>query len=165
MKRFILLLLSVLLLTSCTSTNKDLVKSEHYKSLYTELLNALDVSATSPYFSLTASLSALSGARYRYDVFIDEPQIAMYDIEILVIVDNGSLVIPETMMPSVGIFDDKAYHMLPYQINADKGFVKGFGLNGIVETSTVKLKILVSWKDVNRLHNNKAYLGLEITTP
>jgi hypothetical protein len=165
MKRILILLLSLSLLGACASTNKDIIKSEHYKALYTELLNQLSVEQASPYFKVSATLNPLSGARYRFDVFVDEPQIAMYDVEILVIVDNGSLVIPETMMPNVGIFDDKEYHMLPYQLNAENGFVKGFGLNGIVETSSVKLKILVSWKDVNRMHLNKAFLGLEISAP
>lgn len=165
MKRLLILLVSLSLFSACASTDKDVIKSEHYKALYTELLNQLDVSETSPYFNINATLNPLSGARYRFDVFVDEPQIAMYDVEILVIVDNGSLVIPEAMMPSVGIFDDKEYHMLPYQMNPENGFVKGFGLNGIVETSSVKLKILVSWKDVNRMHLSKAFLGLEITAP
>lgn len=165
MKRLLIVWLSMILLVGCQSTNSDFIKSEHYKTLYSELLNQLEVSSSTPYFSVSATLIPLSGARYRYDVFIDEPQIAMYDIEILVIVDNGSLVIQEVMMPSVGIFDDKEYHMLPYQIHPEKGFVKGFGLNGITESASVKLKIVVSWKDVNRLRTYKTFLGLEVQTP
>jgi hypothetical protein len=165
MKRLLIILFSVIALVGCQATNSDLIKSEHYKTLYSELLNQLDVNSSSPYFSVSATLNPLSGARYRYDVFIDEPQIAMYDIEILVIVDNGSLVIQDIMMPSVGIFDDKEYHMLPYQVHPENGFVKGFGLNGITDASSVKLKIVVSWKDVNRLRTYKTFLGLEVQTP
>lgn len=162
MKRLMLLLM-VLSLTACTTNDRDAIASEHYKALYSELLNKLDTASASVYFSLEATLSALDGARYRYDVFIDEPQIAMYDIEILVIVDDGSLVISETMMPSVGVFDEKAYHMLPYQVHPEKGFVKGFGLNGITDQPTVKLKILVSWKDVNRIETFKQFIGLNLS--
>jgi hypothetical protein len=158
MKQLLTILL-VLSLMACTSTDRDAIKSEHYKTLYTELLNQLDTTQSSVYFTLSATLTA----RFRYDVFVDEPQVAMYDVEILVIVDNGSLVISETMMPSVGVFDDKEYHMLPYQVNPENGFVKGFGLNGISDQSTVKLKILVSWKDVNRIKTTKAFIGLTLS--
>lgn len=162
MKQLLTILL-VLSLMACTSTDRDAIKSDHYKALYTELLNKLDTTPSSVYFTVNTSLTALDGARYRYDVFIDEPQVAMYDLEILVIVDNGSLVISETMMPSIGVFDDKEYHMLPYQVNPENGFVKGFGLNGISDQSTVKLKILVSWKDVNRITTTKAFIGLTVS--
>lgn len=162
MKRLVLLIL-VLSLSACATTDRDAIASDHYKTLYTELLNELDTASSSVYFSVEATLSALDGARYRYDVFIDEPQIAMYDIEILVIVDDGSLVISETMMPSVGIFDEKTYHMLPYQVHPEKGFVKGFGLNGITEQSSVKLKVLVSWKDVNRIETFKQFIGIDLS--
>lgn len=158
----LLTILLVLSLVACTSTDRDAIKSDHYKTLYTELLNQLDTAPSSVYFTVSATLTALDGARYRYDVFIDEPQVAMYDVEILVIVDDGSLVISETMMPSVGVFDDKEYHMLPYQVHPENGFVQGFGLNGISDQSTVKLKILVSWKDVNRTNTTKQFIGLTL---
>lgn len=162
MKRLVLLIL-ILSLSACSPNNRDAIASDHYKTLYTELLNELDPPTSSIYFTVNATLNELDGARYRYDVFIDEPQIAMYDIEILVIVDDGSLVISETMMPSVGIFDEKTYHMLPYQVHPEQGFVKGFGLNGITDQPTVKLKVLVSWKDVNRIDTFKQFIRLDLS--
>lgn len=148
MKKIIVLILSLFLVSGCSGiTTADKLELETYKSMYTDIFNATSFKTSSNYFSIGTSLTFLSEANYRYDVVIDAPKVAMYDVEILLIQDNGSLVFSQTMMPSVGIFEDKTYYMVPYQVNPKANFEKGFALNGISVSAPVRLKMAVSWKD------------------
>ncbi len=126
---------------------QEKLKFESYKTLYTEVLNAKELKTSSYYFYIEHSVTDLGNQTYRYDVIIDRPQVAMYDVEILLIHDNGSLVISETMMPSIGIFEGKTYYMIPNQVNRPANYVEGFALNGISNMRPIHLRMVVSWKD------------------
>ena len=148
MKKLSILFLSLILLAACSdSAAQDKMKIESYKTMYTDILNATGFKSSSDYFSVSASLNDLGGGSYRYDVIVDEAKVAMYDVEILLIQDDGSLVISDTMMPSVGIFEGLTYYMIPYQVNTKANYVKGFDLNGISSVVPIRLKMVVHWKD------------------
>jgi len=155
MKKALLLLMSLILMSGCSnSAQLDEIKIDTYKSMYTDILNASDFKSSSEYFSIEASLNDMGDASYRYDVIIDQAKVAMYDVDILVIVDDGSLVISDKMMPSVGIFEDITYYMIPYQVNTAEHYVQGIALNGLSESLPVRVKVLVKWKD----DLNKAFI-------
>ncbi|NTW95710.1 MAG: hypothetical protein HGB31_03725 [Erysipelotrichaceae bacterium] len=148
MKKVLPILFALVLMSGCSnSAQLDQIKIDTYKSMYTDILNASDFKTSSQYFSIEASLTDLGDSSYRYDVIIDEAKVAMYDVDILVIQDNGSLVISDKMMPSIGVFEDVTYYMIPYQVNTLAHYVKGIALNGISESLPVRLKVLVKWKD------------------
>jgi hypothetical protein len=105
-------------------------------------------------------MNKLSETEYRYDVIIDNPRVAMYDIEVLVIVNDKSLQISKEVMPSVGIFESGEYNLVPYQINLKSGYSKGFGLSGTVKTATVELKALVLWYDYAKVSQQREYFDL-----
>ncbi len=148
MKKLIALFLSLILMTGCSNTaSQDKLKLETYKTIYTDILNATGLKTSSDYFSVSASIHDQWNGTYRYDVIVDEAKIAMYDVEILLIQDDGSLVVSDKMMPSVGIFEGLTYYMIPYQVNAEANYVKGFGLNGISALVPIRLKMVVRWKD------------------
>jgi hypothetical protein len=163
MKRIWMILLSLILLSACTNDAQLEAKYEAYRSSYQSLLNATSFLDKSNHFSIEAKLTDLGSGQYRYDVYIDEAQIAMYDIEILVIVDQGLLVISDEMMPSIGIYDDLEYAMVPYQIHRDEGYVKGFNLNGISTTKPIVLKMSVSWKDYFKIRSYKEIFSFELS--
>jgi len=148
MKKMLLILVGLLLMIGCSnSAQLDQIKIDTYVSMYTDILNASDFKSSSEYFSIQASLNDLGNSSYRYDVIIDQAKVAMYNVEILVIVDDGSLVISDKMMPSVGIFEDITYYMIPYQVNTAAHYVEGIALNGVTGTLSVRLKVLVKWRD------------------
>ncbi len=148
MKKIFVLFLCFIMMSGCTNaTQQEKLKFEAYKTLYTDLLNAKDLKTSSTHFYIGQSVTDLGNQTYRYDVIIDRPQVAMYDVEILLIHDDGSLVISESMMPSIGIFEDKTYYMIPNQINKPANYVQGFALNGISKMRPIHLKMVVSWKD------------------
>jgi hypothetical protein len=148
MKKVLPILFVMILMSGCSnSAQLDQIKIDTYKSMYTDILNASDFKITSEFFSIEASLTDLGDSSYRYDVIIDEANVAMYDVDILVIQDDGSLVISDKMMPSIGIFEDITYYMIPNQVNTLAHYVKGLALNGVSESLPVRLKVLVKWKD------------------
>jgi len=165
MKKTVVLALSLILLGACSNSAKqDQLKFETYTTMYTDLLNATGFKTSSDYFTLSPSLTDVGGSVYRYDVIIDDPKVAMYDVEILLIQDDGSLVISDTMMPSLGIFEDKTYYMIPFQVNTEANVVQGIDLNGLSSTLPIRLKMVVQWKDANNAVF-KEYFQFELNVP
>jgi len=158
MKKLVLICL-ICLLTACQNTAQlETAKYNLYKTYYTDIFNQSTFTQTSLYFEIAVSRQVIGTNLYRFDVIIDQAKVAMYDVEILVIVDNGSLTVSDTMMPSVGIFEDDTYNMIPYQSNNDLHYVKGFGLNGVSSEVITHLKVLVMWKDYTKVTQFKEYL-------
>ncbi len=152
----------LVLLAGCSSTSaQDKNKIETYKTMYVDILNSTAFKSSSIYFSTTPSVTPLSDTDFRYDLVIDQAKVAMYDIHILLIQDDGSLVISDKMMPSIGIFENETYTMIPNQINKEDGFVEGFGLNGVSASRPIRLKMVILWKDALNV-NYKEYLALTL---
>lgn len=165
MRKTSLIFLILMLMSGCASgISADQLKIETYKTMYTDILNATGFKTASDYFAVSATLSVLGSGSYRYDVIVDEAKVAMFDVEILLIQDDGSLVISDTMMPSLGIFEDKTYDMIPYQVNKEANVVQGIDLNGLSSTLPVRLKMVVQWKDANSTVF-KEYFRFELTLP
>lgn len=162
MKKITLLLLT-LLLSACNQTSLEESQYEAYKTMYQNILNTTTFLSSSNYFDMSAQLTQIESGEYRYDVFIDGAKIAMYDVEVLVIVDEGLLMVSDQMMPSVGIYGSEEYNMIPYQVNADLNYVKGINLNGILNDSNAVLKIQVTWKDYFKIRSYKENLSVEVS--
>lgn len=162
MKKLSALFMVLVLLVGCSSTTaQDKNKIETYKTMYLDILNSTGFKSSSIYFTITPSLTQLSESQFRYDLVIDQAKVAMYDIHILLIQDDGSLVVSDQMMPSIGIFEDETYTMIPNQINKEDGFVEGFGLNGVSASRPIRLKMVIMWKDALNV-NYKEYLALNL---
>jgi len=165
MKKLSLFFLVLILMSGCASgISADQLKIETYKTMYTDILNATGFKTASDYFAVNAVLSDLGSGSYRYDVIVDEAKVAMYDVEILLIQDDGSLVISDTMMPSLGIFEDKTYYMIPFQVNTEANVVQGIDLNGLSSALPIRLKMVVQWKDANNAVF-KEYFQFELNVP
>lgn len=163
MKKIWITLILSLLLTACNSVSNEEEQYELYKTMYQNILNTTSFLQSSNHFSVSATLEVIEEGKYRYDVFIDEAKVAMYDIEILVIVDEGLLVISDQMMPSIGIYGSKEYSMIPYQVNADLNYMEGFNLNGVINDRRALLKIQVSWKDYFKIRSYKENFEIEVS--
>ena len=164
MRKYVVGILISLLLVGCNSSETILrEKYETYKLHYQSILNTTQFKTSSENFSIEASLVKLSDGQYRYDVFVDEPKIAMHDVEILAIVDNGLLLVSDKMMPSVGLFEDESYRLIPYQVDVDLGYHKGFNLNGIVDTDKINLKVVVMWKDYFEIKTEREYFSFDLS--
>ena len=164
MRKYVIGVLICLLLAGCNQSDIVLKeKYETYKLHYQSILNSTQFKQTSSNYNISTSLTALSDGNYRYDVFVDEPKIAMHDVEILAIVDNGLLLVSDKMMPSVGLFEDESYRLIPYQVDVDLGYHKGFNLNGIVDTDKINLKVVVMWKDYFEIKTEREYFSFDLS--
>ena len=166
MKKLFFVLLCTLLCAGCNRSKSD--KSQAANAAYQGYFQAISDNSRfvgeSYYYTVNGSMTQMPDGTYRYYIFIEDPQIAMYDITVLA-VENGQK-FPETrkMMPCIGIFEDTDYSMIPYQVYADEGYVKGVVISGESIDDHVHLDMLVEWKDKNREKTLREYLSYELTT-
>lgn len=164
MRKIGYILLILLLTSACQSAAQKQYASnlQRYNAYYTALLNNDKFLDNSDNFDITAVMNKLSETEYRFDVIVDNPRIAMYDIEILVIESGKSLEISSQIMPSIGIFEAGEYNLVPFQINLKSGFTEGFGLSGTVAKTIANLKVLVLWHDYAKVTQKREYFELSV---
>lgn len=161
------MLVLLLLLSGCQSSNDrqlDQEKYEAYLTYYQEIINAQGKASSSEYFDISLVVNQLSNGNYRYDVIIDNPRIAMHNIEVLAVVLNADASInTEEMMPSIGIMDDEKLTMIPNQVDKEKGFVEGLDLSGTVTSLPVNIGVKVCFKDESGQKTTRLYFALQKT--
>ena len=157
MKKVILIIL-LLITTGCTNKTVD-GESERiakYNSLYVSCLNNGDFLPKSEIFNTSVEF-VKNDDGFSYFIVIDEPKVAMYDVEAIVIedlIEYGQ----EEMMPTVGVFEDFEYNLVPYQTNKENNFYGGLVISGDTTNDKVDLYALVTWKDVTMTKQFKEYI-------
>lgn len=92
---------------------------------------------------------------YHYTVTIDNPRVAMYNIQMMAVDKTAS-----GQYPFVGLLkDEPMYSMIPNQENKDKHFVKGIVLEGSSTSSVFSLYIQVSWKDYAQINTRTVFFS------
>ena len=163
--KYVILILTLLLLSSCANNRNQSTSFDVYRIHYQSILNnPIFNDARSDFFNIEAYIQELSANQYRFDVFIDQPKVAMYDVVVLAIVDDGLLVVSERMMPSLGIFESSEYNLIPFQVDTQRGFFKGFNLNGVVDREPIQLKVLVIWKDYFKIRTFREFIEFNLST-
>jgi len=165
MKRLVFTLFVLLLLVSCTNNVVDAENDKYlrYQHYYENILDNLNFSQNSAFYDLEVVMNRLNDGTYRYDIILDNPQIAMYDVEIMTVENNTKYEAATKMFPCFGIFEDQEYNLVPYQVNFEEGYVKGIIISGISGNSTLNIKIRVSWKDYSKVNETKEYLELNVS--
>lgn len=152
MKKIGFVLCLFLTLSGCVKKESSKVKeyNEKYEN-YMELLidNSKQVTSNLP-FVWKFNMYETEG-KYGYDVAISSPSVAMYNIQMIVVdIEDIS---ENKIAPSIGIFEENDYNMIPSQINTKKGFYEGIGVNGTTSKSSFILNCLVVYKDKNQVDN------------
>ena len=161
MKKLLNLLLSFFCLSACvptiaTETAKDDTLIRYLDMV--ELLNTYsDFESEGEYFDISTDVAAIDGG-YRYYVFIDNPRIAMYDVEALAIEKDVDY--QTHMAANVGIFESEEYHMVPNQSDAELGYVSGLSISATSDHPDITLYILVQWKNAKRSDTYRQYFEL-----
>ena len=101
---------------------------------------------SSNYFDIAVEMAKIDNG-YRYYITIDNPRIALYDVEALAI--ESDVDYDATMAANVGIFEETEYNMIPNQHNVDKGYVEGIVMSATCDKSNTTLYILVQWKNAD----------------
>ncbi|HPW53687.1 MAG TPA: hypothetical protein PK631_04880 [Erysipelotrichaceae bacterium] len=167
MKKLLILLILLIALTGCNGEEpRELDKEKYnaYLTYYQSILAAEDKLVQSPCFDIELVVNKLADGSYRYDVIIDNPRVAMFNIKALAIIETLSLEIDkEKMMPSVGILDDYKYNMVPGQIDLEKNFVEGIILSLTSPESALRVSVMVDYKPLNDEQTVRQYFSLYIT--
>lgn len=164
MKKIGLFILVAILLTGCTSGRDKLhqEKLNKYESLYQSVLDNDDFASKSKHFDLRAKIEKESDGTYKYQVIIDNPRVAMYDISIIVVEDTKDIALNKEMMVTSGVFEDKV-SMIPNQAREDAKYGNGISLVRDQTTNPeVNLKILVTWKSFNRIETYKEFVMIPL---
>lgn len=142
MKKVLVLLFILLILTGCSSSEED--KKTEYIAMKSELLTGTDyvVSEELP-LDISVNLDRVNEEEYSYKVLFSNPKEDMYDIEAMVVHNYHN----EDLFPTIGLFDDKGELL--------KKTDKVIELSDIIETNkdlssmNLELKIYIKYKDKN----------------
>lgn len=152
-------LLLVVLLASCTNNANSILEEENfsrYQAYYTSIFDNDRFIREPSNYELDVVFTKIDN-KYRYDIIIDQPIIAMYDVEVMVIENDQPFERTDKMMPSFGVFESDETNMIPYQVNIEKGYAKGIVVSGLVDVKIVELKIMIGWKDYSKLNSYREF--------
>ena len=162
-KKITVLFLSLLLMVGCAKKdNSQEAAMTAYEGYYQSVLEATHFNESSQYFDVALDLVRMSSGIYHYYVVIDQPRIAMYNIKALVVEDDVPYEESVKMMPTLGIFGDDVYHMIPYQSNKDANYYKGIVLSGESDGSVQTIRLVIEWTDRNRSVYNRQYFEMAL---
>ncbi len=164
MRKLLLMFMMIVFLAGCANNNEsiDKLKLENYAYIYQTITDNDTFDTVADHFDMQVVMSLIGDNEYRYDIIIDNPQVAMYDIKMMAVENNIDYSLADKMMPSIGIFDDEEYNMVPYQVETDLGFVKGMVISGTTNAPVINLKIRITWKDYTKVEETKNYFNLTV---
>ena len=163
MKKILVTMICLAILCGCQSNKIDIneERAQIYSSYITAIQDNENFLQESSYFSISTAMNKIGENEYRWDVIIDNPVVAMYEIQILAIEKNiiGTLR-DDKIMPSFGILEEDTYNMIPNQVDLEKGYVEGFTLSGVTDLSEVTLQVMVVWTGYAKLAQNREFFYL-----
>ncbi len=156
----ILLILLLLCLCGCDKIGKEKVDpNQKYANIIENIQEHEEFLDNSKYYDISAEIASIDGA-YRFYVTIDNPKVAIYDLEVVAIEEGKDY--STTMAANVGIFEDEDYAMIPNQANPDKGYVKGLVVSATTESPETTLYINVSFKNEDYSLTRSEYIKLDV---
>ncbi|MBP3892145.1 MAG: hypothetical protein J6D29_08220 [Solobacterium sp.] len=165
MRKLFLVMMCSALLFGCTSKarNNDVnAANTAYAGYYKAIDDNSRFQSDSLYYDVEAEMIRMSDGTYRYYITIDNPQIAMYYISVLAVADHVPYENANAMMPSIGIYESEKYHMIPFQTNANTGYVKGLVISGESDHENIPIQMLVEWYDRTRENQRREFLEFEM---
>ncbi|MBR4471232.1 MAG: hypothetical protein IKS54_08000 [Erysipelotrichaceae bacterium] len=161
MKKILLIILLLITLCACNEDGKQKADPDERYMYIIEMISEHETfQDSSNYFDIAVEMAKISDG-YRYYITIDNPRIAMYDIELLAI--EKSVDYRTQMAANVGIFEEKEYHMVPNQSNPDQGYVKGIVASGVSKNPITTLFIFVQFKNSDFSAVRSEYFKLDVS--
>ena len=163
MRKLLCLLLLIGLTAGCKASAKvseQMMAS--YEGYYLSVQDNERFQNGSDYYRISGEISQIADGSYRYYIFLDSPQIAMYDVVMLAVEDDIPFDSAEKMMPSIGVFEKKDYSLVPFQTRVTAGYVKGLVISGECDQPSVNLKLMVEWRDQSRKNSVREYLAFTL---
>lgn len=146
--KYILILIFILIISGCSdeSSRNELLLSK-YETAYGELVENDTFTTNSDLFDLEVVVNKINEHEYRIDVILDKPQMAMYNVQMMMEINPSGVAQYDEVLPSLGIVDDTQYNLIPYQSNIENGFYSGLVLSGISTKSSGEITLMIQWTD------------------
>lgn len=145
MKKILLVIMSLLILTGCSNENKEVeIDDKYYKQYqkYEEKLNeAKDFETEITDFSIRLVVNETDQNEYRYDVIIDSPNVNMYYLQAIAKVENDE----NNSLPTLGVLEENSFSLVPNVIDKEKGIYKGVNLSGITNKSEFNVYVYLTY--------------------
>ena len=159
MRKIITLLLALFLVSACSQIGKETADPrERYRYLVEMIEEHEAFASASNYFDIAVEMARIEGG-YRYYITVDNPRIAMYDIELLAIEKDVDY--QNNMAANVGIFEESQYNMVPNQANAQQGYVKGIVASGVSKNPETTLYVFVQFKNSDYSLSHSEFIRLD----
>ncbi len=160
MRKLLLIICLLFGLCACQEDGKQLANPDDRYMYIIEMIREHESFQTnSDHFDISVEMAKIENG-YRYYITIDNPRIAMYDIEMLAIEKDVDY--RNNMAANVGIFEEKEYNMVPNQANIEQGFVKGIVVSGISTKPQTTLYIFVQFKNADYSITRSEYFCLDV---
>lgn len=159
MKRFLIVLLLLITFSGCANVAKKADNDQRYYDLVTLLVERENFEKKPAFFDLSYDTSHDNDG-YRYFLIIDNPKVAMKDVEIVAMEKNSDA--SKQMAASVGIFAENEYNMIPGQANPAKGYVKGISVSGLMSSPDSTICILIQWKSADLMNSYREFYEIEV---
>lgn len=160
-KVFPLILCMLLLLSGCNKRSKQEEESmKNYETFINAVINNKGIETKSIPFDYRLVQQKLDDGSYEYEVQIDNPRVAMYDIQAIAV--NQANDSNTNVYPCIGILGkdiSESFNLIPYQSNPNLDYWKGIGLNGISKDKQFTLNVMVSWKDSTRANKYSVFFN------
>lgn len=160
MKKFLIVFSIILILTGCQDAGRSMANPNERYSYIIDMIKEHEVFVTSSnYFDIACEMAKIDDG-YRYYITVDNPRLAMFDVEMLAIEDNVDYL--NTMAANVGIFEDSEYNIVPNQSNPSKGYVKGVVASAITKKPSTTLYIFVQFKNSDYSTTYSEYFKIDV---
>ena len=147
MKIWKIILLMVIFLVGCESPEQNDLLLDKYKAAYGDLVSSDKFNSSSAYFDVETVVNKIEIGKFRIDTIIDNPKVAMYNVQVIAEINSNGIQQYEEVLPSLGIVDQSDYHLIPFQVNKDEGFYGGLVISGVSEKSEGEVILKINWTD------------------
>lgn len=156
MRKLMILWIMALLLSACSEKDKSEQEFRYtYNSFVDSILDNNGADSIDIPFRHSLEVTKESSGEYRYAITVDEPRIAMYNIQMMAVDKSAS-----GQYPFIGLMQNEdQYSMIPNQENKEKYFVKGIILEGSSATPKFTLYVQVSWKDYAQINTSTVFFS------
>ena len=165
MKKMLVLLVCLIMLAGCHNEIKQMDEEKYnvYLTNYQSILDSEEEKSSSPNFDIQLVRNDLVD-KYRYDLIIDNPKIALYNVKVLMIVDNTTRTIEtDRMMPSLGMLENREYNLIPYQVDLSKNCYAGLNLSVLDYEPNIHVSVMVSYTNRDKNKNYREFFRLTWT--
>lgn len=162
MKKIIMLITIMLFLAGCVSNPKDEdILFEKYEAAYSDLLSNDKFESSSNFFDSEVVVNKVKEDEYRIDTIIDNPKVAMYNVQVIAEINSLGIKEYKEVNPSLGIVDQSVYHLIPYQVNQDQGFYEGLVVSGLSDKKAGDVIFEITWTNYAETEQFQEFLKLD----